>query len=67
MPSRNEFFAALGSLPAAIALLIALRWPEGILCHHRGSSTVGGHGAAWCAPSHTRSLSIRSNFPQRHA
>jgi len=44
MPSRDAFFAALGSLPAAIALLTALRWPQGITCPHCGSAAVGGHG-----------------------
>ena len=44
MPSREEFFAALGSLPAAVALLTALRWPDGITCPCCGSSHVGGHG-----------------------
>jgi transposase-like protein len=44
MPSPDQFFAALGSLPAAVALLTALRWPEGITCPHCGSATVGGHG-----------------------
>jgi transposase-like protein len=44
MPSRDAFFAALGSLPAAVALLTALRWLDGITCPHCGSSTVGGHG-----------------------
>lgn len=44
MPSRDAFFAALGSLPAAIALLTLLRWPQGIVCPHCGSPAVGGHG-----------------------
>jgi transposase-like protein len=44
MPSREDFFAALGSLPAAVALLTALRWPDGITCPGCGSSRVGGHG-----------------------
>jgi transposase-like protein len=44
MHSREEFFAALGSLPAAVALLTALRWPDGITCPDCGSSRVGGHG-----------------------
>jgi transposase-like protein len=44
MPSRDAFFAALGSLPAAIALLTLLRWPQGIACPHCGSTSVGGHG-----------------------
>lgn len=44
MPSRDAFFAALGSLPAAIALLTLLRWPQGIVCPHCGSTAVGGHG-----------------------
>jgi transposase-like protein len=44
MPSRESFFAALGSLPAAVALLTALRWPDGVTCPHCGSSRVGGHG-----------------------
>jgi transposase-like protein len=44
MPSREAFFAALGSLPAAVALLTALRWPDGVTCPHCGSSHVGGHG-----------------------
>jgi len=44
MPSRESFFAALGSLPAAVALLTALRWPDTVTCPHCGSSLVGGHG-----------------------
>jgi transposase-like protein len=44
MPSRDQFFAALGSLPAAVALLTALRWPDGVTCPHCGSAAVGGHG-----------------------
>jgi transposase-like protein len=44
MPSRESFFAALGSLPAAVALLTALRWPDGITCPHCGRAAVGGHG-----------------------
>jgi transposase-like protein len=44
MPPREPFFAGLGSLPAAIALLAALRGPDEVTCHHVGSSTVGGHG-----------------------
>jgi hypothetical protein len=44
MPSREEFFAALGSFPAAVAVLTALRWPDGVACPHCGSSKVGGHG-----------------------
>jgi transposase len=44
MPSRETFFAALGSLPAAVALLTALRWPDQVTCPHCGSSHVGGHG-----------------------
>jgi transposase-like protein len=44
MPSRESFFAALGSPPAAVALLTALRWPDGVTCPHCGSSRVGGHG-----------------------
>jgi hypothetical protein len=44
MPSRDQFFAALGSLPAAVALLTALRWPDGLTCPHGGSAAVGGHG-----------------------
>jgi transposase-like protein len=44
MPSREAFFAALGSLPAAVALLTALRWPNAVSCPHCGSSQVGGHG-----------------------
>jgi hypothetical protein len=44
MPSRDQFFAALGSPPVAIALLTALRWPQGIACPHCGRATVGGHG-----------------------
>jgi transposase-like protein len=44
MPSRDQFFAALGSLPAAVALLTALRWPAAVTCPHCGSSHVGGHG-----------------------
>jgi Transposase zinc-ribbon domain len=38
MPSRDQFFAALGSLPAAVALLTALRWPDGVTCPHCGSA-----------------------------
>jgi transposase-like protein len=44
MPSRDAFFAALGSLPAAIALLTALRWPDALTCPYCGSADVGGHG-----------------------
>jgi transposase-like protein len=44
MPSRDQFFAALGSLPAAVALLTALRWPDGVTCPHCGAAAVGGHG-----------------------
>jgi transposase-like protein len=44
MPSRDSFFAALGSLPAAVALLTALRWPQQVSCPRCGSSEVGGHG-----------------------
>jgi len=44
MPSRDQFFAALGSLPAAVALLTALRWPHGVTCPHCGRAAVGGHG-----------------------
>ena len=44
MPSRETFFAALGSLPAAVALLTALRWPDRVTCPHCGGSRVGGHG-----------------------
>jgi len=44
MPSQDAFFAALGSLPAAVALLTALRWPNAVTCPHCGSSHVGGHG-----------------------
>jgi transposase-like protein len=44
MPSREAFFVALGALPAAVALLTALRWPNGVTCPHCGSSNVGGHG-----------------------
>jgi transposase-like protein len=51
MPSRDAFFAALGSLPAAVALLTALRWPEGICCPHCASTQVGGHGRYWRQPA----------------
>jgi transposase-like protein len=44
MPSQESFFAALGSLPAAVALLTALRWPDGVTCPHCGRAAVGGHG-----------------------
>jgi transposase-like protein len=44
MPSREESFAALGSLPAAIALPTALRWPDALTCLYCGSADVGGHG-----------------------
>jgi transposase-like protein len=44
MPSREALFAALGSPPAAVVLLTALRWPTGVTCPHCGSSQVGGHG-----------------------
>jgi hypothetical protein len=44
MPSRESFFAALGSLPAAVALLTALRCPDGVAGPHCGSRHVGGHG-----------------------
>jgi len=44
MPSRDSFFAALGSLPAAVALLTALRWPQTVACPRCGSAAVGGHG-----------------------
>jgi transposase-like protein len=44
MPSQESFFAALGSLPAAVALLTALRWPHGVTCPHCGRAAVGGHG-----------------------
>lgn len=44
MPSRDAFFAALGSLPAAVALLTTLRWPDGVTCPHCRSAHVGGHG-----------------------
>jgi hypothetical protein len=37
------FFVALGSLPAAVALLTALRRPDGVTCAHYGSAHVGGH------------------------
>jgi len=44
MCSREVFFAALGHLPSAVALLIGLRWPEGPQCPHCGSKRIGGHG-----------------------
>jgi transposase-like protein len=44
MPSQGAFFAALGSLPAAVALLTALRWPDRVTCPHCCSTRVGGHG-----------------------
>jgi transposase-like protein len=44
MPSRDQFVAELGSLLAAVALLTALRWPDGVTCPHCGSAAVGGHG-----------------------
>jgi len=44
MPSRDPFFAALGSLPAAVALLTPLRWPHGVTCPQCGPAAVGGHG-----------------------
>jgi transposase-like protein len=44
MPSRDAFFAALGSLPAAVALLTALRWPKQVACPRCGSADVSGHG-----------------------
>jgi transposase-like protein len=44
MPSRETFFAALGQLPAAVALLTALRWPDRVTCPYCGSARVGGHG-----------------------
>jgi len=50
MPSRDLFFAALGSLPAAVALLTALRWPAGVRCPHCDSLDIGGHGRYWRQP-----------------
>lgn len=44
MCSQDLFFAALGSRPAAVSLLIALRWPDGVTCVHCSSRRVGGHG-----------------------
>lgn len=44
MRSQEAFFAALGSIPAAAALLQQLRWPDGVLCPHCQSAEVGGHG-----------------------
>jgi transposase len=44
MGSQERFFAALGSVPAAVALLQALRWPDGVTCPHCQSRDVGGHG-----------------------
>jgi hypothetical protein len=49
LPNENDkdasrvFFVALGSLPAAVALLTALRWLDGVTCPHYGSAHVGGH------------------------
>jgi transposase-like protein len=51
MPSRDAFLPALGSLPAAVALLPALRWPDGVTCPHCGSTQVGGHGRYWRQPA----------------
>jgi hypothetical protein len=45
MPSQESFFAALGSLPAAVALLTALRWPDGVTCPHCGSAPWAATGA----------------------
>ncbi len=44
MRSQEAFFAALGSLPAAVALLHGLRWPEHVTCPHCESPEIGGHG-----------------------
>ena len=44
MRSQEAFFAALGAVPAAVALLLQLRWPEGVLCPHCSSREIRGHG-----------------------
>jgi hypothetical protein len=59
MPSRDAFFAARGSLPAAVALLTALRWPARIRCPHCDSPDIGGHGRYWRQPALPRYLKLR--------
>jgi Transposase zinc-ribbon domain len=58
MPSHQMFFAALGALPAAVALLTALRWPDGVTCPHCGSAQVGGHGRYERCPD-LRAIAVR--------
>jgi hypothetical protein len=66
MPSLDAFFAALGSLPAAVALLTALRWPDRVTCPHCGSGHVGGHGRYARCPDlrhyHCKSKACRRTF-----
>ena len=50
MTSQAQFYAALGSPPAAVALLTHLRWPDGVTCPHCASPEVGGHGSYWRDP-----------------
>jgi hypothetical protein len=44
MGSQEAFFAALGAVPAAAALLQSLRWPDGVRGPHCGSADIGGNG-----------------------
>jgi transposase-like protein len=51
MPSRDASYAALGLLPAAVALLTALRWTDGVTCPYCASVYLGGHARYWRQPA----------------
>ena len=50
MTSQAQFYAALGSAPAAVALFTQLRWPDGVICPHCEGRDIGGHGSYWRDP-----------------
>ena len=41
MCSPALFFVALGHAPSAVALLTALRWPDGVTCPYCGGRDIG--------------------------